>query len=255
MATTTTAAHARIVATFRKDKGSASSELALLDDARAIGHDVMFQITTADRQGDIPKSVKGKDLEAAKKKAEKTARDWSRQVWTAVLIFDLVVDGRASQDDRKTAATAILKRTRRGSNDVAAKGCKITGSGDDLVSAVEEAIKGKNGKATKEGKKNALDDMRKVSAKPQPPASEQNDGPLLKAARAKVTAMDAALREGDSGNLEKAQKIADQIEEAAAFLEAKRAHVLEILARESQAVQAAAQAAAQADMLEDEEAA
>ena len=76
------------------------SALALLDDARSIG-DAIHAMTKADRL-DIPQSVKdaakgkaadseeAKALKKAIKRAEKTARDWTRQVVTAVEVFDLV---------------------------------------------------------------------------------------------------------------------------------------------------------------------
>lgn len=247
---TSTAAHQRVLATFRKDKGSAVSDLALLDDARTIGGDDILSMTTADRVADIPKDLKGEDLKKAKKRAEKTAQDWTRQLMTAVELFDLVVDGRAKIDDKKAAASAILKRARRGSNDVAAKGCTIKGSGNDLVTAVQEAIKGKNGKPSKAKKDEALSDMAKVVTKRT--KSDNDEGPLLRAARTKVEAMRAALIEGDSGNAEKAAKVAAQIEEAAAYLAKVREEAKEIMGRVDKE---AAEAAAQADAQEIEDAA
>ena len=249
MAASTTAAHQRVLATFRKDKGSISSDLALLDDARTIGEDSLHSITKADRLEDV-KGLKGEEGKKARARAEKIARDWSRQVWTAVRVFDLVVDKRASAATRKEAATAILKRARRGSTNVAAAGCTIEGSGEKLVTAVQAAIEGKKDK--KAAKADALADMAKVSAKPNPPAGEATEGPLLKAARAKVEAMEKALKEGDSGNTEKAAKVAAQIIEAVEYLAKRHQRALDILARVEDD---AAKAAAQADMAEVEDAA
>lgn len=248
MATTSTAAHARIVATFRQEKGSVSSALALLDDARSIGKDSLFSITKEDRLDDV-KGLKGEEGKKARARAEKIAGDWSRQVWTAVQVFDLVVDKRAAAATRKEAATAILKRARRGSTSVKAAGCTIEGSGDKLVNAVQAAIEGKKDK--KAAKADALTDMGKVVSDSRQ-KDDSADGPLLKAAKAKVEAMERANVEGEAGNKEKAAKIAAQIAEAAAYLATRHQRALDVLAR----VEAdAAKAAAQADMEEVEAAA
>ena len=245
MAKVTTAAQARIIATFRKDKGSVQSDLALIDDAREVGKDTMLAIVTEDRVAGIPKAVKGDERAKAQKAAEAAARNWVRQVTTAVALFDALVDKRAGVDQKREAASIILKRARRGSNDVKAKGCKIEGSGDDLVSAVRSKIEAKTNT-----KDEILEDMAKVSKRAT--GVEREEGPLLKASRLKVEAMHAALVEGPNGNAEKALKIARQIAEAIDYLECVRA---EIEGRVTSANEAAAQAAATADMAEVEDAA
>ena len=229
MATKITTSHeARIVATFRKDKGSAVSDLVLLDDARAVGKDKILALTTEDRKDEIPQAIKdaakgkpadspeAKALAQAIKRAGKTAQDWTRQIMTAVALYDLIIPAKASADIQRQTASACVKRARRGSNAVTAAGCKITGSGDDLVTAVQEAIKGKNGRPSNARKAAALADISKASGRDTTSDSENTEGPLLKASRAKVTQLQAALVAGTNGDLPKAAKADAQEVEGAA---------------------------------------
>ena len=194
MATKVTTSHeARIVATFRKDKGSAVSDLVLLDDAREVGKDKILALTTEDRKAEIPDAVKdaakgkpadseeAKALKTALKRAEKTAGDWTRQVMTGVALFDLLLPSKATADVRRETATLCLKRARRGKNAIVATGCKHQASGDDLVSAVTDAIKGKNGRPSNKGKAEVLADISKALGRDTTSSSENTDGPLLKA--------------------------------------------------------------------------
>ena len=264
MAGTTSSHAARIVARFRNDKGSADSALVLLDDVREVGRDKMLALTTEDRKAEIPdavkKAAKGKPADSpevkarnkAIKRAKKTADDWGRQVWTALALYDMLLPSKASADIQRQTATLCVKRARRGKNAIVATGCKHTASGDDLVSAVTEAIKGKNGRPTVKGKEEVLADISKALGRDTTSSSENTEGPLLKASRAKVAQLQAALVAGTSGDLPKAAKVAEQIREALDYLNTQHDYVTGIIDR---AERAAAEAAAKADAQEVEDAA